>query len=178
MAEKCLEFLGIAPVEGMANSSHSYSPARLRYSNATPFNATKSCGSTRKPASHGTARKSTVSEDTEQDNLTNDHTTYLEERYGRNLPLSAATTAKRALRRRIAGVLLRDSISPSDPVESLGAQDATGVVGQSWRGVREVSEDDVFLYPTGMSAIWHAHNLVLGSSERRGRKAGKSVCFG
>ncbi|KDQ51407.1 hypothetical protein JAAARDRAFT_534542 [Jaapia argillacea MUCL 33604] len=34
-----------------------------------------------------------------------------------------------------------------------------------------VTEDDVYLYPTGMSAIWHAHQLVDGTQ-------GKSVCFG
>jgi hypothetical protein len=35
------------------------------------------------------------------------------------------------------------------------------------------TEYDVFLYPTGMSAIWHAHQLTLSC------KPGlKSVCFG
>ncbi|KAI0683739.1 hypothetical protein C8T65DRAFT_702524 [Cerioporus squamosus] len=35
---------------------------------------------------------------------------YVEERYGRNLPLKSAAAAKRAMRRRIAGVLIRDTL--------------------------------------------------------------------
>ncbi|KAI0765867.1 pyridoxal phosphate-dependent transferase [Trametes elegans] len=93
---------------------------------------------------------------------------YLEERYGRNLPLEAAAAAKRALRRRIAGVLVRDT--PND-WETAGAQETE--LGPSTRGVEGVTEDDVFLYSTGMSAIWSAHQLALGA-----RPVAKSVCFG
>ena len=103
------------------------------------------------------------SEDTEEDL----DATYLEERYGRNLPVEAAAAAKRALRRRIAGVLVRDSPSDWADVGKQGIE-----LGPSTRGIKEVTEDDVFLYPTGMSAIWSAHQLVLGI------KSGKSVCFG
>jgi cystathionine gamma-synthase len=87
---------------------------------------------------------------------------YLEQRYGRNLDIAAVTQAKRALRRRIAGVLVRDESAVNGEVE----------VAQSVRGVA-VTEDDVFLFPTGMSAIWTAHQLAL---DTRGAK--KSVCFG
>lgn len=97
-----------------------------------------------------------------------DHTTYLEERYGRNMPKSAADSAKRALRRRIAGVLLRDS--PSD-WSAAGTQEAQ--LGPSTRGVKEVSEDDVYLYPTGMSSIWNAHQAALNVMP-----LAKSICFG
>jgi cystathionine gamma-synthase len=41
-----------------------------------------------------------------------------------------------------------------------------------------VTEDDVYLYPTGMSAIWHAHQISCVLRERQGQKGGKSVCFG
>ena len=87
---------------------------------------------------------------------------YLEQRYGRNLDVAAVTQAKRALRRRIAGVLVRDESAVNGEVE----------VAQSVRGVA-VTEDDVFLFPTGMSAIWTAHQFAL---DARGAK--KSVCFG
>ncbi|TBU43878.1 PLP-dependent transferase [Dichomitus squalens] len=100
--------------------------------------------------------------------LNKDHITYLEERYGRNMPLSSAAAAKRALRRRIAGVLVRDT--PSD-WSTAGGQEAQ--LGPSTRGVEGVTEDDVFLYATGMSAIWSAHQLALGA-----RPVAKSVCFG
>lgn len=91
-----------------------------------------------------------------------DQDVYLEQRYGRNLDVGAVTLAKRALRRRIAGVLVRDESVANGEVE----------VVQSVRGVA-VTEDDVFLFPTGMTAIWSAHQLAL---DARGAK--KSVCFG
>ncbi|TFK26083.1 PLP-dependent transferase [Coprinopsis marcescibilis] len=102
------------------------------------------------------------------EDLDKDHSVYLEERYGRNLPLSAAAFAKRALKRRVAGVLLCDV---PDCQDTAGQEGLT--VGPSTRGVQDASEDDVVLYPTGMTAIWNAHQLamqVLGQE--------KSVCFG
>jgi cystathionine gamma-synthase len=105
---------------------------------------------------------------TPEENLSTDQNIYVEERYGRNLPLASADIAKRALKRRIAGVLLRNS----DPVQHLGeAQDV--IPGESLRGVPGVSEKDVYLFPSGMSAIWSAHQLVMSA-----RPELKSVCFG
>lgn len=106
-----------------------------------------------------------------QDALSKDQSTYLEERYGRNLPVSAGSYAKRAMRRRIAGVLVRDNWEDCPHGPCAGAHDAE--VGPSHRGVRDVTEDDVYLFSTGMSAIWMAHQLVLGA-----RPPAKSVCFG
>ncbi|KAH9848718.1 PLP-dependent transferase [Lenzites betulinus] len=100
--------------------------------------------------------------------LSKDHDTYVEERYGRNLPSESAAAAKRAMRRRIAGVLVRDA--PSD-WSTAGGHEAE--LGPSTRGVEGVTEDDVFLYATGMSAIWNAHQLALAV-----RPPAKSVCFG
>lgn len=102
------------------------------------------------------------------DALTTDQNDYVEERYGRNLPQESAAFAKRALRRRIADVLVRDT--PND-WDSAGSKDVE--VGPSSRGIAEVSEDDVYLYPAGMCAIWHAHNLA-----RLTRPSAKSVAFG
>ncbi|RXW22168.1 hypothetical protein EST38_g3671 [Candolleomyces aberdarensis] len=99
----------------------------------------------------------------------NDTAVYLEERYGRNLPLTAASFAKRALRRRLAGVLLCDSVPECQ--ETAGQEELQ--VGPSTRGVKDVTETDVFMYPTGMSAIWSAHQLALNTLT-----PAKSVCFG
>ncbi|KAF5356949.1 hypothetical protein D9756_006371 [Leucocoprinus leucothites] len=107
------------------------------------------------------------------DLLSSDHTTYLEERYGRNLPLSAAESAKRALRRRIAGTLIRDNYGDGDCGDEPCAGLETVKTGPSSRGVKSVTEDDVYLYPGGMAAIWSAHKLL-----RETRPEGKSVCFG
>jgi cystathionine gamma-synthase len=100
--------------------------------------------------------------DAEPEPLEADQAVYLEQRYGRNLDVAAAKQAKGALRRRIAGVLVRDEGAVNGEIE----------VSPSVRGVA-VTEDDVFLFPTGMSAIWSAHQLAL---DARGVK--KSVCFG
>ncbi|KAI7904081.1 pyridoxal phosphate-dependent transferase [Cokeromyces recurvatus] len=90
---------------------------------------------------------------------------YLEERYGRNLPAKFALNAKQALRRRIAGVL-----SEREDTDDLKKQ--CEMKGD--RGIRGLSEEDVYLYPCGMSAIYHAHQLAMNI----GDTSLKSVCFG
>jgi len=104
---------------------------------------------------------------TPNDAISDDQSTYLEERYGRNLSQDAGTFAKRALRRRIAGVLLRDGPADWDAVGSADSE-----LQPSTRGPG-VTEDDVYLYPTGMTAIWNAHQMISGV-----RPAAKSVAFG
>lgn len=99
---------------------------------------------------------------------------YVEERYGRNLDLSLAPLAKLAMRRRIAGVL-KESPGEAVPIEKMGKTEQGAT---STRGVVSLTEDDVWLYPGGMSAIFHAHQLAMGSRERSGKAIGKSVCFG
>jgi cystathionine gamma-synthase len=75
------------------------------------------------------------------------------------------------LKRRIAGVLVHD---PFDSLlGSTGAGD-TEMIRPSKRGVQSLTEDDVFLHPAGMAAIWTAHQLVLKIMPA----AAKSVCFG
>jgi len=109
------------------------------------------------------------------DLLSSDHTTYLEERYGRNLPLSAASSAKRALRRRIARTLIHDNHDSDDGCgdEPCAGLEGVNLTGPSSRGVKTATEDDVYLYPCGMAAIWSAHKLL-----RETRPEAKSVCFG
>ncbi|KZT60863.1 PLP-dependent transferase [Calocera cornea HHB12733] len=94
---------------------------------------------------------------TQEEDLSTDHAAYIEERYGRNLPLSQAVLAKQALRRRIAGTLAHES----EEMEVHG------------RGVEGVTEEDVYLMSTGMTAIWYAHQLALAA-----REPAKSICFG
>ncbi|KII87669.1 hypothetical protein PLICRDRAFT_699219 [Plicaturopsis crispa FD-325 SS-3] len=106
-----------------------------------------------------------------REDLSKDQSVYLEERFGRNLPITSASAAKRALRRRIAGVLVQDSPDDCSGGPCAGGNDVE--VGPSSRGVDAVSESDVFLYPTGMAAIWNAHHLASAV-----RPPAKSVCFG
>lgn len=85
-----------------------------------------------------------------------DQSVFLEERFGRNLDLSLAPTAKTALRRRIAGKITH------------------GKQAVAHGKMEGLSEDDIYLYPTGMSSIFNAHRALrsaLGDDK-------KSVCYG
>ncbi|KAK7752107.1 Cystathionine gamma-synthase [Diatrype stigma] len=88
---------------------------------------------------------------------------FLEERYGRNLDLSLVDNAKSAIRRRIAGVLTTDvDLTASLPTMSPNA-----------RGLTNLKEDDIYLMPCGMNAIFTTHQLLL-----KARGPGKSIEFG
>ncbi|PPQ72984.1 hypothetical protein CVT24_000297 [Panaeolus cyanescens] len=159
LAERCLSLL---PVEAPVSAPRPTSPVSSRYpakGHNRHYSAVKS--SCKLPAPQVPAISA--------EDLSKDHSTYLEERYGRNLPISSAAFAKKALKSRVAGVLVRDH---HDGGES-GAEEKELVVGPSTRGVSDVAPSDVYLYPTGMAAIWNAHNLAL-----QAMPTAKSVMFG
>lgn len=98
-----------------------------------------------------------------------EHDQFIEERFGRNLNAKLAFKAKLAIRRRITGCLVEDIeldealvISPPD----------------SDLRVEGLCENDVYLYPTGMSAIFNAHRILMANAHRQGRAPEKSICFG
>ena len=90
---------------------------------------------------------------------------FVEERFGRNLDTSSAACAKLAIRRRIAGTLTADVESG----DSLRISDEAS----STRREQLYSVEDVYLWPTGMSAIYNTHRMLLGT-----RGPMKSVMFG
>ncbi|MCJ1311025.1 hypothetical protein MMC25_004695 [Agyrium rufum] len=94
-----------------------------------------------------------------------DYLPYIEERFGRNLSLQQSRSAKVAIRRRITGSLVDDLDLPAALVAS---QPATSV-----RGIQDLSEDDVYLYPGGINAIFNTHQALL---QGRGRR--KCIMFG
>jgi cystathionine gamma-synthase len=97
--------------------------------------------------------------------LNRDQLTYLEERYGRNLNIQNVELAKIAVRRRIAG-----SLTLSDaPDVALEAKDDD-------KSHKRVDVDDVYLFPTGMTSIFHAHQLALNTLPDGHSR--KSACFG
>ena len=165
LAERCLVMMkedGSGSVSPKSPTTSFMKPGNRHYSAAKGLNKSP-------PASPPAAQPRFNNGVSEQSNelLSKDHMNYVEERYGRNMPLESAAAAKRALRRRIAGVLVRDT--PND-WSTAGRKDIE--LGPSTRG-QGVTENDVFLYSTGMAAIWSAHQLALGA-----RPAAKSVCFG
>jgi cystathionine gamma-synthase len=91
---------------------------------------------------------------------------FLEERFGRNLDVSLVQPAKSAIRRRIAGALRSDS-------EPTAAPPPEHEMESNSRGVVNLKEDDVYLFPCGMSAIFHSHRALLAA-----RGSLKSVNFG
>ncbi|KAF9528624.1 pyridoxal phosphate-dependent transferase [Crepidotus variabilis] len=159
LADKCLSLLPNSSVNGPAAPV----TASGRYGVKSVHKHYSSPSISSPPSSPTSARL--AAEDLEAE-----HATYLEERYGRNLPQSAADFAKQALRSRVAGVLLGDHSNGSSPPSVKGH----GLfVGPSTRGVVEVSADDVYLYPCGMAAIWNAHFIALATLH-----PAKSVCLG
>lgn len=90
---------------------------------------------------------------------------FLEERFGRNLDLTLVERARSAIRRRIAGLLTHEIDLQGD----LPPQPAVS----SSRGVQSLDENDVYLFPSGMNAIFNAHRALLAA---RGQL--KSVSFG
>ena len=89
---------------------------------------------------------------------------FLEERFGRNLDVSLVENAKSAIRRRIAGSLMGEVDLTAPPSPKMAS---------SMRGVVNLSEDDVYLYPCGMNSIFNAHRMML---EARGPM--KSISYG
>ncbi|KOS17773.1 Cystathionine gamma-synthase [Escovopsis weberi] len=92
---------------------------------------------------------------------------FLEERFGRNLNLSLVERAKSAICRRIAGSLTHECDSDTTLAASQEAE------APNSRGVQSLGEDDVYLFPTGMNAIFHAHRTLLSALGHR-----ESVNFG
>jgi cystathionine gamma-synthase len=94
-----------------------------------------------------------------------DYIQFVEERFGRNLDVSLAYSAKLAIRRRIAGALvanvdLREALEISSPPTRT-------------EQVEGFSERDVYLYPCGMSSIFNTHRALMAC---RGEM--KSITFG
>ncbi|OJD28170.1 hypothetical protein ACJ73_00431 [Blastomyces percursus] len=87
---------------------------------------------------------------------------FIEERFGRNLSTAHANNAKLAVRRRIAGSLTCDG-------ELSEAPQPTSSDGR----IAGLTEEHVFLFPTGMSAIFNSHRMLMAA-----RSPMKSICFG
>lgn len=107
------------------------------------------------PSISASIRSSSLSQNESVDKEFN---TFIEQKYGRVLDLKFAAEAKVALRRRISGKAEQSKSQVDDTADKRGSY---------------VSEDDVYLFPTGMAAIFNAHQALLGLCEPK-----KSVCFG
>jgi cystathionine gamma-synthase len=91
---------------------------------------------------------------------------FLEERFGRNLDVSMVHPARSAIKRRIAGALRsHGELSTTPPPEN--------EMESNTRGVVNLREEDIYLFPCGMSAIFNSHRALLGV-----RGSMKSVEFG
>jgi cystathionine gamma-synthase len=94
-----------------------------------------------------------------------DFNSYVEERFGRNLNISLSFNAKVAIRRRIAGSMTTD-VDIKQPLQV----NTNGNITESNRGF---SEDDVYLYPAGMNAIFNTHRTLLSVIGPH-----QSICYG
>lgn len=135
----------------------------------------KGMGMKSKSRNHYSSAKSKQAASPPKEETSVEQNIYLEERYGRNLPVKFSNSAKIALRRRIAGVLTshNDKVEASDEkTSSADLEQQRQMTGE--RNIKGLSEEDVYLYPCGMSAIFHAHQVSMIA----GDDSIKSVCFG
>lgn len=109
------------------------------------------------PSISASVRSSSMSQNEEVEREFN---TFIEQKFGRVLDLKFSTEAKRALKKRICGKIDTTNHQISDN-------------GESTRN-KNLSENDVYLYPTGMASIFNAHQAVLGIT----KTPKKTVCFG
>lgn len=92
-----------------------------------------------------------------------DSAIFVEERFGRNLDVAFAAQAKLAIRRRIAGTMtVAEDVPHAVETWPHGSERAN----ERSRDVPGFSVDDVYLFPMGMNAIFHAHrSLKLARGE-------------
>ncbi|KAF2169532.1 hypothetical protein M409DRAFT_64646 [Zasmidium cellare ATCC 36951] len=92
---------------------------------------------------------------------------FIEERFGRNLNAKFAAQAKLAIRKRIAGSLTTNTDLPQSLEEPVDRN------RERTRDVPEFTVDDVYLFGTGMNAIFTSHRAL-----RLARGEMKSVMYG
>jgi cystathionine gamma-synthase len=166
MAEYCLRILD-------ENKELSQESEKLKKSHESLYRPKITMGS--RSRSHYSSSKSVKKVEQKAEEEAVEQTTYLEERYGRNLPVKFANNAKLALRRRIAGVLSGEPEIINDQENQTTCnelEEQRHMKGD--RGIRGLSQEDVYLYPCGMSAIFHTHQLAM----MVGDSSLYSVCFG
>ncbi|KIO25428.1 hypothetical protein M407DRAFT_25227 [Tulasnella calospora MUT 4182] len=148
-AYRCLELLGI-PL-----------PDALNLDGGLPPRSTSSSGTSNSSSPGGSVESL-------QDGLSQNQTMRLVQSDEQLLPYAEARVV---LQRRIARALEGDFSNPTEP-------SPLPISPNKASGSRTISDDDVFLYPGGMNAIWHAHQLILQAAEQMGKVPGKSICFG
>lgn len=133
-------------------------PARIHSRNKQELQAQQI--QRKSPSISASIRSNSLSQN---ENVDLEFTSFIEQKYGRVLDLKFAKQAKIALRRRISG--------------NAGHLNDTALNGENAslkkRG-EHISENDVYLYPTGMAAIFNAHQSLLNIFS----PAKKSVCYG
>lgn len=123
----------------------------------------------REPAANDTAtpgRTNGIHPKTEEQESEEETQRFLEERFGRNLDISLLPRARSAIKRRIAGALSAD--------HDISSGHAFPAMASNTRGINNLEEDDVLIYPCGMNAIFHAHRLLMSA---RGGDGGGSDCL-
>ncbi|KAH7625954.1 hypothetical protein SMAC4_08318 [Sordaria macrospora] len=125
-------------------------------------------GGNQQPNVHGNGNRTTG-----ETAIIQETSRFLEERFGRNLDLSFVQPAKSAIKRRIAGAL-RSADHDLGGSPSLSEKQ----MSSNTRGIANLREDDIYLFPCGMNAIFHAHRALYSIRTPPGSTPLKSVNFG
>ncbi|KAK3950206.1 pyridoxal phosphate-dependent transferase [Pseudoneurospora amorphoporcata] len=149
-----------------ADASASAKPCRgpKRYQRQASLDA----GGNQQPNVHGN-----VNGTTGETVMIQETSRFLEERFGRNLDLSFVQPAKSAIKRRIAGAL-RSADHDLGGSHSLSEKQ----MSSNTRGIANLREEDIYLFPCGMNAIFHAHRALYSIRTPPGSTPLKSVNFG
>lgn len=160
---------GLIRKEEGSNSAVLTSPKQCRgprrYQRPSSVDVGKPTTTPSSTQTHSPDRDSGVGSDIPEESL-QETSRFLEERFGRNLDISFVEPAKSAIRRRIAGALTSDRELTASPVPEMEMESNS-------RGIVNLREEDVYLFPAGMNAIFNAHRALLSA---RGNL--KSINFG
>lgn len=141
--------------EGISSRLAEYFLSEMKDKLAAEMNSKRDSASTASSSSHSprpsrSSRSSRSSINISRSNIKQESATFIEERFGRNLDLRFAKDAKKILLQRLASEY---DHSYSD-------------------------SENVYLYPSGMAAIFNAHRAILGFNDEKDSNTLKSVCFG
>ncbi|CAK7266229.1 Cystathionine gamma-synthase [Sporothrix epigloea] len=145
----------MSPVDGAPSASNLNAIASV-----SPATKTESSSHTVSPSAGGSE---------EDDDET---ARFLEERFGRNLDLSFVNRAKSAIKRRIAGAMTAEN----DADFEHGSSPRPVATDSNFRGTADIQEEDVYLLPCGMNAIFNAHRFLLRARPDKAHL--KSINFG
>ncbi|CAN3355644.1 cystathionine gamma-synthase [Diutina catenulata] len=109
----------------------------------------------------------------QKEDMEKEYTSFIEQKFGRVLDLKFGSQAKTALKRRICCKVEESAAISAAIDESQGVSNGAPTSASVPEKRHHLSENDVYLFPSGMASIFYAHHALLNT-----RPPKESVCFG